>query len=154
MKSQGRQLFIAIVCADILIVIAILVIRAVNSHGSININVVQNTSVPEAAPGVVVSGSVKDISERSVESVPIYAKYANYPGQLIAETDAAGNYKSEFLAVPGNETVTVWAERSGLQFQPPTCFWHHQVGYEMKACDFLAQPTIRIYLPIISKVFK
>jgi hypothetical protein len=153
MKSQGRQLFIAIVCADLLIVIAILVIRMNNSRISNN-NLVQDTSVPEITPGMMVSGSVRNSNGMGVENIAIYAKYSSNPDNLIATTDAAGNYHSAFYAIPGVQMVTVWVEQSGLLFQPETYSWRHFAGYEIKRFDFLAQPGRKIYFPIISNAYK
>lgn len=148
MKSQGRQVLIVIICADVLIVLAILVIRLYNSRSSDN-STVQNTSVPEVAQGMVVSGSVRNSDGTGVENVAILAKYADGSGELIATTDAAGNYRSEFYAIPGVEMMTVWAEQSGVFFQPATYYWRHPTGYEIKKCDFIAQSLNKIYLPLI-----
>ncbi len=141
---------IAIVCADLLIVLIVLGIRVINSHRSDN-TVVKNTSVPETAPGIVVSGSVRNSNGVGVENVAIYAKYAGYAKLLIATTDNVGNYQSVFYTIPGDEMVTVWAERSGLQFKADTCYWQHYSGHELKACDFLAQPIMKIYLPLVTR---
>jgi hypothetical protein len=148
MKSQGRHVFIVIICADVLIVIAILVIRLINSRSSENA-LLQNTSAPEVSQGMVVSGSVRNPDGTGMENVAIYAKYADNAGKLIATTDAAGNYRSEFYAIPGVEMITVWAQQSGVFFQPGTYYWRHPAGYEIKKCDFIAQSLNKIYFPLI-----
>jgi hypothetical protein len=150
MKSEGRQLFVAIVSADLLILLVIVGIRLINTRGTTS-KIAENTSVAETSPGMVVSGSVRDKNGMAVDNVAIYAKVANDAGKLIGTTDAAGKYQSGFYAIPGEETITVWAEESGLQFIPETCYWQHYSGYEMKACDFLALPLGKIFVPIVSK---
>ncbi len=150
MKSQGQKMFIAIICADLLVVLAILVVRSINELRTSN-NAVQNTAVTETAPGIVIHGSVRNSSEKGVENVAIYAEYAGIAGELVAVTDSQGNYETKFYTIPGDEMVTVWAQRTGLQFQPENCFWRHYYGYEMKTCDFLVQPILKSYLPLISK---
>jgi hypothetical protein len=148
MKSQGRSVFIVIVCADVLIVLVILAVRLINSRSSDN-SLIQGTSVPEISQGMLVSGTVRNSDGTGMENVAIYAKYTDNAATLIATTDAAGNYRSEFYAIPGVEMMTVWAEQSGVFFQPQTYYWRHPAGYEIKVCDFIIQTLNKIYLPLI-----
>jgi hypothetical protein len=153
MKSQGSRLLIAIVVADMLILLTILGVRLINSHRSGN-QVLQNTSTPQTAPGIVVSGSVRNSNGTGLENVAIYLNYASYPGKLIAATGAVGEYRSDFYPIPGDEMVSVWAERSGVLFLPKLCYWRHYYGYETKTCDFVIQPVAKIYLPILNRAQK
>jgi hypothetical protein len=153
MKSQGSRLLIAIVVVDLLILLAILGVRLINSNRSGSV-ALQNTSTPQTAPGLVVSGSVRSSNGTGVENVAIYINYASYPGRLIAATGASGDYKSDFYPIPGDEMVSVWAERSGVLFLPKLCYWRHYYGYETKTCDFVIQPVANIYLPILNRAQK
>ena len=95
------------------------------------------TPVAGSAPGWVVYGFVRDKSGVGMEGVSIYRSYASYAGVVIATTDANGYYQSDFSAIPGDEMITVWADRSGLKFNPENYRWRHYYGYEQTECDFL-----------------
>lgn len=95
------------------------------------------TPVAGSAPGWVVCGFVRDMSGAGVEGVSIYRSYASYAGVMIATTDANGYYQSDFYAIPGDEMITVWADRSGLEFDPENYYRRHYYGYEQAECDFL-----------------
>jgi hypothetical protein len=148
MGSQRRRLFITIAGVGLIIALVALIFGSLYSRGLVMDGVtdtsiaeaVPDTLTPEVAPGIVISGTVRDSDGVGLENVDIYLNYASYPGRLIERTDAAGNYESDFYPIPGDEMITVWAERSGLQFEPKYCFWRHYHGYEMRICDFLAQP--------------
>jgi hypothetical protein len=153
MKSQGSRLLFAIVVADLLVLVAILGVRLMSSHRSGSVTVL-NTSTPPAEPGLMVSGSVRSSNGSGVDKVAIYINYASYPGRMIAMTDASGNYQSDFFPIPGDEMVSVWAERSGSLFLPELCYWRHYYGNETKTCDFVIQPVAKIYLPILNRAIK
>jgi hypothetical protein len=95
------------------------------------------TPVARTAPGWVVYGFVRDKSGAGVEGVSIYRSYASYAGVVIATTDANGYYQSDFYAIPGDEMITVWADRSGFEFDPDNYHWRHYYGYEQAECDFV-----------------
>ncbi len=82
------------------------------------------------SPGLVVSGKVTGIDGAGVQNVSIYRSYASYPGEVIATTDANGSYTSVFYPIPGDENVTIWAEKSGYTFEPENYHWRHYYGYE------------------------
>jgi hypothetical protein len=153
MKSQGGRLLIAIVVVDLLILLAIVVIRSINLNRPTT-EVLQTTATPQTKPGLVVSGSVQNSNGTGMENVAIYINYASYPGRLIGVTDAAGDYQSDFYPIPGDEMISVWAERTGFLFLPELCNWRHYYGYETRKCDFVVQPAAIIYLPIITRVLK
>jgi hypothetical protein len=99
---------------------------------------VEQTITAEPAPGLVVSGTVKDGSGAGVENVQIFRSYSAYLGEVIATTDAKGQFISVFYPIPGDEMVSIWAEKPGLGFEPVSYQWRHYYGYERKECDFLA----------------
>jgi hypothetical protein len=150
MKSQGRQLLLFIIIVDLLIVLAIVGLRIIKSRQTVT-DQLQTTSSTTSAPGLVVYGSIRSSTGAAVEDVTIFRSYAAYPGAQVGLTDKSGYYQSNFYAIPGDEMITVWAERSGMVFQPPTCSWRHYYGYEMKECNFIAGPGRSYYLPILSK---
>ena len=98
------------------------------------------TPSAEPAPGLMIYGTVKDQNSAGVENVAIYRSYSSYPGIVIATTDANGYYESDFYQIPGDEMVTIWAEKQGISFQPENYHWRHYYGYERAECNFLVQP--------------
>ncbi len=102
--------------------------------------VVEPTGSPTPPPGLVVHGTVLDKQGNGVENVQIYRSYAAYPGEVIATTDAHGQYASVFYPIPGDEMVAVWAEKAGLVFSPASCTWRHYYGFEKKECNFVVAP--------------
>jgi hypothetical protein len=60
-----------------------------------------------------------------VPGATIYRRFATYPGVPVATTDASGFYQSAFEPIPGDETVTVWAEKDGFTFTPAQHQWRH-----------------------------
>ena len=91
---------------------------------------------PEPSAGLVVSGRVTDLAGAGVENVSIYRSYASYTGEVIATTDANGDYVSMFYPIPGDENVTIRAEKPGITFEPEYCHWRHYYGYEQAECNF------------------
>ena len=153
MKSQGKLVLLIIVVADLLIILAILGIRLINSRSTPKVTP-QSTPSAENEPGLVVYGSVRGKNGEGLGNVTIYRQYASYPGVVIATTDGSGYYKSDFYAIPGDEMVSVWAEATGMKFLPEMCSWRHYYGSEVKACDFVAQSLLDFYLPIVQKAPK
>jgi len=97
------------------------------------------TPTAETTPGLVVYGVVRDADGKGVEKVGIYRSYASYPSELIATTDAKGEYQSDFYYIPGDEMVTVKAVTSGIEFTPAYYYWRHYYGYEKAECNFSTQ---------------
>ncbi len=91
-------------------------------------------------PGLVVYGRVIDETGAGVENVKIYRSYASYAGEVIATTDASGAYASVFYPIPGDENITVWAEKPGSTFAPEYCRWRHYYGFERAQCNFQINP--------------
>jgi hypothetical protein len=98
---------------------------------------VLNGPTPTPAPGLVVQGKVT-FDGRPLVGVKIYRSYASYPGEVVATTGKDGTYRSEFMYIPGDEMVTVWAEMEGYTFKPEKEFWRHYHGYEERTADFKA----------------
>jgi hypothetical protein len=155
MTSLSRRLIIiiAVGVAVLFIVLVMMGLRFINLSGE-NKAVLQDMPITEAtpggiaeeppytpvaksAPGWVVYGFVRDKSGTGMEGVSIYRSYASYAGVEIATTDINGYYQSDFYAIPGDEMVTVWADRSDLEFTPENYHWRHYYGYEQVECDFL-----------------
>ncbi|OGN93250.1 MAG: hypothetical protein A2Z71_00950 [Chloroflexi bacterium RBG_13_50_21] len=103
------------------------------------------------SPGLVVYGTVRNMSGEGVENVSIYRSYSAYPGVLIATTDANGDYEAEFAEIAGEEMVTVWANGQGLTFEPEQSYWRHYYGYERIRCDFVVSLSTEIFIPMINK---
>ena len=78
---------------------------------------------------------------KGLADVSIYRSYASYPGELIATTDADGYFQSEFMGIPGDEMISVWAELQNYIFDPPNYRWRHYYGYEEPTLDFVALLT-------------
>lgn len=88
-------------------------------------------------PGLVVYGHVLDGTGSGLDNVSIYRAYASYPGVVIATTDPSGYYESDYYYIPGDEMVAVWAEGSGMSFDPEYYRWRHYYSYERQECDFV-----------------
>ena len=71
-----------------------------------------------------------------LEGVNIYRSFASYEGEVVAITGKDGTYRSEFVFIPGDEMVTVWAELEGYTFTPENEYWRHYYGYEERTVDF------------------
>jgi hypothetical protein len=89
------------------------------------------------APGLILQGRVTHEGD-GLKGVKIYRSYASYGGELVATTDADGYYQSEYMFIPGDEMVTVWAELDGYVFEPEREYWRHYYGLEQRTLDFTA----------------
>jgi hypothetical protein len=94
------------------------------------------TPTPLATPGLVIYGRVQQLNGSGVAGVEIFRRYAGYPGEVVATTNAEGYYLSDFYPIPGDEMVTVWAEAPELRFAPEYYYWRHYYGYEITGHDF------------------
>jgi hypothetical protein len=88
-------------------------------------------------PGLVVKGTVT-LDGQPLEGVKIFRSFASYEGEVVAVTGKDGTYRSEFMFIPGDEMVTVWAELEGYAFTPEQDYWRHYYGYEERNVDFKA----------------
>jgi uncharacterized repeat protein (TIGR01451 family) len=110
------------------------------------------THFTKPTPGLIIQGHVRRNHEGGpgLANVAIYRTFAGYPGQpgqLVATTDQDGYYESDFVYIPGDEMVTVWAELEGYTFDPATYYWRHYYGHEVATLDFVAIP--KVYLPLL-----
>jgi hypothetical protein len=85
--------------------------------------------------GLVVKGTVT-LDGSPLEGVKIYRSFASYEGEVVAVSGKDGIYRSEFMFIPGDEMVTVWAELEGYTFTPEQDYWRHYYGYEERTVDF------------------
>lgn len=138
MSPSENRMMTSIVCGILLIVLISIASACGASDASTSS---RNTETPmaEATPGLVVYGVVRDADGKGVENVGIYRSYASYPSELIATTDAKGEYQSDFYYIPGDEMVTVKAVISGIEFKPAYYYWRHYYGYEKAECNFSSQ---------------
>jgi hypothetical protein len=108
----------------------------------------------EPGPGIVVRGHVKLAEGTSVEGVDIYVAFAAYGGSAVATTNSNGYYASDYINIPGDETVRVWAEAAGYSFKPADgsavwtgteFYWRHYFGFEERNLDFTAmsEPIVK-----------
>jgi hypothetical protein len=95
-------------------------------------SVLQETT-PSA--GLVLQGNVT-VNGKPLAGVRIFRSYASYPGEVVATSGKDGTYRSEFMFIPGDEMVTVWAELEGYAFTPENVYWRHYHGYEERTLDF------------------
>ncbi len=99
------------------------------------------------APGLVVSGKVSRANGQGIPGVKIYRTFASYPGEIVATTRPDGSYQAPFVAIPGDEMVSVWAELPGYSFLPKVEYWRHYYGHEARTVDFTA--NLAFYIPLI-----
>lgn len=111
--------------------------------------------VQEQDPGLVIHGRVWQSTAGcdGLSNVKIYRNFAAYPGEVEAITDSNGFYRSDFIYIPGDEMVGVWAELEGYSFNPEYYRWRHYYGYSEMKLDFWAIGTTPIsrcyYLPLL-----
>ena len=86
-------------------------------------------------PGLVIQGKVI-LDGSPLEGIRIYRSFASYEGEAVAVTGKDGTYRSEFMFIPGDEMVTVWAELEGYSFTPENEYWRHYYGYEERTWIF------------------
>ena len=117
-------------------------------------NTVRPMSTPAPQPGLVIQGDVRlnNAAGSGLAGVRIYRSYASYPGSLVATTDQSGHYESEFAYIPGDEMVTVWAQKEGYTFDPQQYYWRHYYGYEVRTLDFYARPNAYLELSLDSAI--
>jgi hypothetical protein len=105
-------------------------------------------------PGLIVRGYVKLADGTAVEGVNIYVAFASYNGTIAATTNSNGYYSSDYVDIPGDETVRVWAEAAGYSFKPADgsavwsgaeFYWRHYFGFEERNLDFTAmsEPVVK-----------
>jgi hypothetical protein len=106
----------------------------------------------EQDPGLVIHGRVLQGCD-GLPNVEIYLSFAAYPGELVAITDGNGYFKSDFIYIPDDEMVGVWAKLAGSSFEPENFSWRHNSGYELRTLRFVATGTAPsgncYYLPLI-----
>lgn len=95
--------------------------------------------VPTDTPGLILHGRVTS-NGVGLANVKIYRRFSAYPREQIATTDKNGYYRSAFIAIPGDEMVSVEAEFDGYTFDPPYYYWRHYYGHEETKCDFTGVP--------------
>ncbi|MCG8347019.1 MAG: fibronectin type III domain-containing protein [Chloroflexales bacterium] len=108
-----------------------------------------NSQAATTEPGLVITGHVRlhNSNGPGLENVTIYRRFASYPGVQVAVTDANGYYDSGYAYIPGEEMVTVWAEKDGYVFEPQQYYWRHYYGYEERELDFVATPVATLPPP-------
>jgi hypothetical protein len=99
------------------------------------------------APGLIVRGHVRLKSGPELAGVKICRNYAAYPGVVVATTDTAGYFQSDFAFIPGDEMVGVWPLAEGYVFEPPFVSWRHYHGSEERTIDFVASPSAATAMP-------
>lgn len=112
--------------------------------GKVSSPVIEPTSIssPTESPGLIVYGYVRDASGASLANVDIYRNYASYPAELIATTNTEGYYESKFYPIPGDEMVSVYAQQTGVEFEPEYYHWRHYYGYEKTECNFSTRDRV------------
>ena len=100
---------------------------------------------PAGETGLVVRGIVT-LDGSPLEGVRIYRSFASYEGEVVAITSRDGTYRSEFMFIPGDEMVTVWAELEGHTFTPENVYWRHYYGYEERTVDFSGAKVKPLFL--------
>ena len=94
-----------------------------------------------STPGLVIRGHVRLSDGAPLTNVIICLNFASYPGQVVARTDQTGYYQSNFVPIPGDEMIGVWALLAGYSFEPQTVRWRHYHGFEEQVLDFAASAT-------------
>jgi hypothetical protein len=113
------------------------------------------TNTPPPPSGLIIFGNVEaadlgpDISERGLAGVQIYLAFASYPGKVVAVTEQDGSYRSDFIHIPVDETIRVWAQKAGYRFEPLEDVWRFYADYvQEREIDFIAYPDAVTVTPI------
>ena len=105
-------------------------------------------------PGLTVHGYVKLADGTAVEGVNIYLAFSAYDGMIKATTNSNGRYSTDYIYIPGDETVRVWADLAGYSFKLAAgsavwtgieFYWRHYFGFEDTNLDFTAisEPIVK-----------
>ncbi len=103
----------------------------------INVSGTAGASPTPVTTGLALNGVVR-LDGAGLPGVKIYRSYAGYDGVLVATSGSDGSYTAAASYIPGDETVTVWAELAGYSFSPDNFSWRHYAGLETKTIDFEA----------------
>ncbi len=103
--------------------------------------------VTTSLPGLVIRGHVRRSDGSGLANVSICRNFASYAGTLVATTDEDGYFQADFVAIPGDEMVGVWAALAGYTFEPKYHRWRHYYGFEDQTLDFVAVPTSATEVP-------
>jgi hypothetical protein len=113
------------------------------------------TNTPLPVSGLVAFGNVQVdnaahvLYEQGLAGVEIHLAFASYPGNIVAMTDDGGNYKSDFIHIPVDETIRVWAVKEGYRLEPEQEVWRFYGGhYQERRIDFLAYSDSVTVTPI------
>ena len=98
-------------------------------------------------PGLDLRGQVRLTDGSGVATARLCRAFAAYPGEAVATTDQDGYYQAEYVNIPGDEMVGVWAELEGYSFEPKLYYWRHYHGHEVRTLDFVAIPTTATDVP-------
>jgi hypothetical protein len=118
----------------------------INADFSFWVDINVSSSVPPTptltptTTGLNLQGIVR-LNGAGLAGVRIYRSYASYSGVLVATSGADGQYRADFMPIPGDETITVWAELAGYTFDPANVNWRHYHSLENKVLDFTAVPS-------------
>ncbi len=147
MKTKIRRELIIFLCT--VAVVACNFSRTKSTHQVIvPSNSRPSTPAITPRPGLQIEGHVTKQDGSGLTGVRIYRKFASYSGVLVATTDPTGYYRGEFLPIPGDEMVSVYAEIEGYSIIPKdststwqtgSYYWRHYYGYEEKILDFVAE---------------
>ncbi len=84
------------------------------------------TSTSTPVPGLRVRGQVRRAEGTGVAGVTVQVFLADYPWPATAGiTDAEGRYETDFIAIPGDEMVTLKPVLTGFVFEPAQYYWRH-----------------------------
>jgi len=97
-------------------------------------------TIPPNTLGLIVRGHVT-LNGAGLVGVEVYKRFSAYPWERIATTDENGYYESEFIAIPGDEMVSIQVEFARYNFEPPYYYWRHYYGFEDTTHDFVASPV-------------
>jgi hypothetical protein len=111
-------------------------LTSLTPHGTLNLSST-TTSLPA---GLSIQGYVTT-NGMGLANVNIYRSFASYPGVLVATTGKDGYYQVDFMPIPGDEMVAIWAALEGFGFTPKNYFWRHYHGYEEMILDFVGVPV-------------
>lgn len=91
-----------------------------------------------ATPGLLLRGSVRSSDGAALAGVVICRSFASYSGTQVTITSSNGEFAAEFVAIPGDEMITIWPYLEGYSFDPAQVYWRHYHGFEVSDLNFVA----------------
>ncbi len=150
MKAHRRMKVTILSAAALVVLVTVIALQTMAAYPVSGADQPSSLALdPWETPGLEFSGDVRQSNGVGEASVNIYMAFAIYPGNLVATTDPAGHYQTDFFYIPGDEMVTVWADKPGHIFTPMRYYWRHYYSHQVRVLDFTIFPPWFAFIPMM-----